>query len=259
MADNETITITFGGQVENHVGMEKIGKIADAGFTVSDLRNAEKIFKKKCVTELIILNDYIEEDTYEAAILIIRDGVKAFANINSNKLWSEQKELHWDTKAYMYGRTVNKRARYNLCYADFSQEPAYDNGKGRVVDFVDLPVLATVRRLLPSFCGDKTINLLAEGNYYYNSKECGLGLHGDSERKIVIAIRLGASIPLRYMWFYKCNPVGEICDLVLNDGDMYVMSEKATGNDWKKRNSYTLRHAAGAAKYLAFKKKKDKK
>ena len=27
------------------------------------------------------------------------------------------------------------------------------------------------------------------------------------------------------------------------------MSEKATGQDWKKRNIYTLRHAAGADEY----------
>jgi len=31
----------------------------------------------------------------------------------------------------------------------------------------------------------------------------------------------------------------------LEDGDMYIMSEKASGFDWKKRSIYTLRHAAG--------------
>lgn len=31
---------------------------------------------------------------------------------------------------------------------------------------------------------------------------------------------------------------------------MYIMSEKATGYDWKKRSIYTLRHAAGCKKYL---------
>ena len=29
------------------------------------------------------------------------------------------------------------------------------------------------------------------------------------------------------------------------------MSEKATGNDWKKKNIYTLRHAAGSKKYIS--------
>jgi hypothetical protein len=39
---------------------------------------------------------------------------------------------------------------------------------------------------------------------------------------------------------------------------MYVMSEKATGNDWKKKNILTLRHAAGAEKYLTIVEKKKK-
>lgn len=37
--------------------------------------------------------------------------------------------------------------------------------------------------------------------------------------------------------------------LNLHNGDMYIMSEKATGNDWKKRNTPTLRHSAGASKF----------
>jgi len=30
-----------------------------------------------------------------------------------------------------------------------------------------------------------------------------------------------------------------------NHGDIYIMSDKAVGNDWKKRKIHTLRHAAG--------------
>ena len=32
------------------------------------------------------------------------------------------------------------------------------------------------------------------------------------------------------------------------------MSEKAVGNDWKKKSIYTLRHAAGIDKYISLKK-----
>jgi len=40
----------------------------------------------------------------------------------------------------------------------------------------------------------------------------------------------------------------------LNDGDLYIMSEKAVGTDWMRNKSgYTLRHAAGAKKYLKLK------
>jgi 2-hydroxy-3-keto-5-methylthiopentenyl-1-phosphate phosphatase len=36
----------------------------------------------------------------------------------------------------------------------------------------------------------------------------------------------------------------------LNDGDIYFMSQKAVGTDWKRKIIPTLRHAAGAKKYL---------
>jgi hypothetical protein len=36
---------------------------------------------------------------------------------------------------------------------------------------------------------------------------------------------------------------------MLNHGDLYVMSEKAVGQDWKRKVIPTLRHAAGAKKY----------
>ena len=90
----------------------------------------------------------------------------------------------------------------------------------------------------------------AEANYYFDTRKTGIGFHGDSERKKVIALRLGETIPLHYQWFYKSEPVGS--RIILNNikhGSMYIMSEKATGYDWKKKNIYTLRHAAGSAKY----------
>ena len=37
---------------------------------------------------------------------------------------------------------------------------------------------------------------------------------------------------------------------ILHSGDMYAMSQKATGFDWKLRNKLTLRHAAGSYKYI---------
>lgn len=54
---------------------------------------------------------------------------------------------------------------------------------------------------------------------------------------------------LQYNWFIDSKAIGERIVLLLNEGDIYFMSEKASGNDWKKRKIVTLRHAAGAKKY----------
>ena len=64
----------------------------------------------------------------------------------------------------------------------------------------------------------------------------------------MVAIRLGADFPLHYQWFKQSKPVGKLFTRMLTNGDVYFMSEKAVGSDWKKKKIYTLRHAAGTAK-----------
>jgi hypothetical protein len=82
-------------------------------------------------------------------------------------------------------------------------------------------------------------------------KKTGIGFHGDTERVIVICITIGGGgdYPMRWQWFKDGMPVGKHIDIKLNDGDVYIMSEKAVGSDWKLSSLYTLRHSAGAEKY----------
>ena len=256
--ENECFTITFGDVAENHVRMQKIGKMNERGFSIEELKKSKKIFEGKgYVCELINLHDALhEKDCEEAAILIVRNGIEALSE-KADSFLEELRACEWDTKAYMYGRVCNKRARYNLCFSDTSQEPDYENKKGRIVSFDKLPCMKHIREALPTSLGPLAKDLQAEGNMYYDISKCGLGWHGDAERKIVIALRLGADLPLHYHWFQRNKPIGDMIKLTLGHGDIYVMSEKATGNDWRKSKIKTLRHAAGAKKLIEFKMKKD--
>jgi len=246
--DNKTFTITLGDQAENHVGMQKIGKMASEGFDKDDLNRAKKWFEERNVKcELVNCSSLLEnkenKTDEEAYLLIARKGLdmvlKECNNDNiqftSDDFFNEQDLLDKDTKAYMYGRVVNKMARHNLCFGDKNQEPDYKNGKGRIVSFDDVVLLKRVRNFFQHIIGQKACGLMAEANYYYDIKKCGIGFHGDSERKKVIGIRMGASLPLHFQWFQKSIPTGSRLELSLNHGDIYIMSEKTTGNDWKKR------------------------
>ncbi len=73
------------------------------------------------------------------------------------------------------------------------------------------------------------------GNLYYNNKKCGIGFHGDSERKRVIACSLGDRRPIHWQWYHKSKPIRERIKFEIGNGDMYIMSEKASGFDWKKK------------------------
>jgi len=253
----KTMTITFGDQAENHVGMQKLGNgLAKEGFTVEELelikQDVEGKADWKC--ELVHLNDAIKDlkdiQADPAAVLIIRNGLQYLADnkFTNEELSTELGSLEWDTKAKMYGRIVNKNARYNLCFAEFEQAADYENGKGTVVSYEKLPCLSRIREEIGKF-GEKSESLFAEGNLYYNTSKCGIGYHGDSERKIVVAFRLGATLPLHYHWFHQGKAIGNTVQLSFGQGDVYIMSEKATGFDWKRKKIPTLRHAAGCSKF----------
>ena len=244
--------------------MQMIGTLAEAGFTLTDLEAASKVLRGLgCTVEIIPLHHNLplpsgktEHDaSLHAHILVARGAVGLMIKSSADALFREQRALRVDKKAKMRGRVVNKHARWNLCFGEASQEPDYEQGKGRVVAFSEVPLMQRFRACLPRVLGAKAELLQGELNHYYDKSTTGIGFHGDSERKMVACVRLGGSTPLHYQWFQQGSPVGARVKLTLNHGDFYVMSEKATGCDWKKRIVPTLRHAAGAAKFLRIKAK----
>lgn len=245
----QTITITYGEKVENHVGNQQIGDEVHEGISCKDLKKIEKKMKEKDYgCEYIdlknLLDDQYKQKADEAGILVIRNFVDTFFNKEkeATKIFNDLKGLNWDRKALMRGKVVNKHARYNLCFADFSQEPDYDNGKGRVYDFKNVEYLSKIGEFLNKILKNK---LNAEGNYYYDNDKCYIGFHGDTERKIVAGVRFGNDFPLYYQWYLNSESICKPYKINLGNGDLYIMSDKAVGYDWKFRSKITLRHAAG--------------
>ncbi len=266
---DKTITITFGEIAENHAGMEKIGKEIAEGLNLADLQHVQRIFMGYGADVSIyrlndLLPDNVPNDIEDAYFCIVKNGVNVLLSHSQNNIYTaddvykEQNSLTPDTKAKMRGREVNKLARHNLCFSNFDQEADIKNGKGTVVSWDKIPLTNHIRKCIGIVVGEKANDLEGEGNYYYDLKKCGIGFHGDGERKIVIAMRLGATFPLHYQWFHQSKPVGKRFVINVEHGDIYFMSFKATGNDWKKRSKYTLRHAAGAKKYTTIVDKKKK-
>lgn len=269
--DNFVITLTFGEVAENHKGMQLLGYIAKEGegLNIDDFVQAKIKFENKgfrCeIIDLVKEGDvgHFNPPPRPAYVLLVKNGINALLEddkIDIQNINNEVLKDDWDNKLYdiRTKKVQNKHARHNLNYADFAQEPDYAVGKGRVIPFESVPLVNKIRQTIPIFFNkNKTTNLFAEGNFYYDLKKCGIGFHGDGERRIVIAVRLGTdSIPFHYQWFRDQNPVGKRIIFNLNPGDVYAMSEVAVGTDWKKHKNHllTLRHATGADKYTTIKK-----
>ena len=233
-------------------------------------------------------NDQLKtaNDNMQARVLIIRNFVNRNVNRNApdntQKIYKECIKHEWDAKyldpnkyreevvdgktVKLRGKVMNKRARTNICFAcDIEQEPDYINGKGRIADFnktkyikkYSEKIVKCLNLCMKEIKSKTEIKMeVVEGNRYYDLKKTGIGFHGDTERVVVICITIGGggNFPMCFQWFHKKRPIGEMIEFGLNDGDVYVMSEKAVGRDWKKSTFPTLRHAAGAKKYTTLKK-----
>jgi hypothetical protein len=250
-----TTTLTFGDCAENHAGMEQIGSrmSAGSGYSLADLIPIYKRFKELGAEAHLYRLNFREEHS-PAYLLHIKNAAAYLGDVE--ELQKEQAGLEdiYDKKAFMRGEVKNKRARWNLCFTrGAGHGPFYAEGKGTVVSYDVVPHLKRLYEQLPAFFGPKATGLEGEANYYYDVSKCGIGYHGDTERCKVVALRLGATMPICFQWYHRSEPVGPQMRFEIGDGDMYVMSEKAVGNDWRSPTKWTLRHAAGCDAYTKIK------
>jgi len=284
---SERMSLTCAPGGENHAGMEIIGRmpVKGEGFKATDMEGLGPYFKNLGFDSSVLnLNNLSGQNTImglgsddQARVLLLRRWIQATFEVTTvQDIYKELIADTWDAEyldknkyrieivdgveTKVRGKRMNKRARTNLCYvAGREQDPDVWKGKGRIVDLKKKIALnQAVDRLRGMIeaglieIGSKTkveINVV-EGNRYYNLKTTGIGFHGDTERVVVICISIGCdNYPMRWQWFKDGMPLGNPIDITLNCGDVYIMSEKAVGADWKLRSIYTLRHAAGAKKY----------
>ena len=237
------MTHTFSECVENHAGMQTIGTKRARGFS-------DDLLKTKHAKHGGVLHHLGHGDGY-ASVWVIPNGVnKLMGAGGADKLYAESLGMPFDTRYYdpKKRKVFNKHGRQNNCYADVAQEPDIDKGKGTVVAFDSAPKLQALREKLPTLLGDEAEGLYAETNLYTDTRKLkvGIGFHGDTERRLVVGVRLGqASLPLRFQWYHEKVAASEEHVIPLYHGDLYVMSDKATGHDWRRSTIPTLRHGVG--------------
>ena len=154
--EGKVYTITYGDVAENHARMQKIGTLHDRGYSIELLEKvAEKLQAEGLEVEIVRMN--MEEAggsvAERAAVLVIRKGVQHILG-STKELIEENDRLEKDKKALMRGRVVNKHARWNLCFGDEDQEPAYEDGRGRIVGWHNIPLMQRIRSKIAEWTED---------------------------------------------------------------------------------------------------------
>jgi len=274
-------TITLCGCGENGDEMEQIGEMEESGIAVSVLQDvtATVIEKMGGKAEIIDLRALSGADAApEAVVLVIRNGVDLLAGIGALATATAELEVLEPDK-HVFSRkhrkvvdgrvvkdgVVNRTARWNYCISDRAQAPDIVAKKGTIYVWSQTPTLDAVRCKMQELLARPECDVslaVGEANVYYDVSKCKIGWHGDSERRIVVGVRFGASekLPLRFQAFRKAEPEGAEVSILLHPGDVYVMSEAAVGTDWVKERASDKkvhwRHGAGSQKALPPKRKR---
>jgi hypothetical protein len=219
------------------------------------------------------LPDLDPDQVEEAGVLVMREFSENVLGAGSTaRMEAEVQQMHLDGKVdgSVFSKKhqhlpckgiINKKARHNNVIADFEQSPDYAKGQGTVVPFRHYPTLRLMRGVASTWM-QMDHPLVAEQNRYpdvYGTNRTkskteepvsGIGWHGDEERSVVWGLRLGAAskgMPLKYQAYRDWKPIGPMVEMLIDPGDVYVMSEKAVGRDFKThdRELITWRHAAG--------------
>jgi hypothetical protein len=251
--------LTLGEQSEAHTGGRIYGKgLAARGFTVDELCAFRDALGEQA--RVVHLTDALPAAAprvpgNEAAVLHIKDGIALLTGSATfaDEMLREQQAHPYDTHYWdpRRKRVLHKRARYSIVFGDEAAAPSADCRQSSIIAYRDVPRFQQLRALLPAFFGSMAADLESEGNHYFHS-DAGIGFHGDSERRITLCCSLGAPTTLRFYWRapFSLAPASAPVDLHLAHGDIYLMSQKATGSDWQNQSLYRLVHGAGASKHI---------
>ena len=224
------------------------GVMAAKGFSAAWLREVHE-FHGEGQTDLFELNPLLPEGTKgdEACVLVIRGNGRCC----HDQCLKEVEALNFDTFAASRGKVVNAHSRHMIFLgSNGSRAPDPTTGLNTVKNYSEVPYLNGIRDNVSRILGteDCVSGCVLK---YPDIDKCGIGWHGDGERRQTIVYRLGessSSRPLCFQWYLQGEPIGEPMAITLHHGDMCIASEKAVGTDWKLRKVPTLRHATGFLK-----------
>jgi len=249
---SETVryAITFGED-----GAFPIHELPDInGFSSDELHTFKQNLEKHhdLICDIIdlhtnLIEPYASLPECMASVLIIRNLI---GTEGANQMLLEQRKLKYNCIP-QYSTQNLKKTKLIMTRSSRSTLHFSESNTKSSISISDVPFLNEFRNKLPLFFGKKALNLNPKANCYH-AQYGGIGYHGDSERNRVICLTLGASMTLRYHWRLPNSIQHELKpnDIILRHGDVYIMSEKATGSDWKDLNIPRVVHAAGNAQYI---------
>jgi len=237
-----------------------VGKMAEEGFSAQYLRSACALLQQDGIDATIVdlVAEAVDKGTTsewlcdlqgDTVVLVIRNGANALTNDPqmADKMLAEHQGLEYDTTTFLRKKVCVARSRRNLHFADKGRPVDMANGQNTVVPWSSVPANAECHRVLTELLGTTDVKS-AVANYYPDPANCGIGWHGDAERRQTIMVRLGAGSdvrPIYFLWCERGEGIAAPIAINLRHGDVMVPCAKAVGTDYRTQVRPTVRHGTG--------------
>jgi hypothetical protein len=222
------------------------GVKAERGFSAEKLRGIHQ--NNPTSTRIHELTPHCTDPSARDAVVLVIALPKALADAARD----EVEAMPFATKTIGRGGKVCDAHTRHLAYiGPQAQDADPETGQQPVRTWGQLPASAAVRDYVNEVLGDTECQVGCALRYP-NIFECGIGWHGDAERRKSIVVRVGnnsAKNPLFFMWFRHWDAISKPIPVHLEHGEVAVACEVAVGTDWKSSSIPTVRHATGFTRH----------
>ena len=195
----------------------------------------------------------------KACILVIKNGIELLMeSTDAAKLYKEQEQVRYDGRFFDKNKVKVRRAHKTMLFATEGRNASDDYTQPSVTAFSEVPLANKIRTSFQTLLGDRAADLNVNGTKYHTSvyekgddgksmkNPSNMGWHGNDNCKIVVGVCLGASASLSFIWRLpgsQKNLTDTRVTIPLTHGDVYVLSEKAIGYDYKSSSLLRCLHS----------------
>ena len=253
---NSSFILTFSDVISHSSKMKEIGIPCSSGFKNEDLMRMFSVLPIG-TAELHNIRDILPSTFYnipDSYVLIMRSTfksfsdeiIKVFTSEESNNIEGQITGVNWDRERFHNGRIVENKLNHKLLFNDmydgYKSFPNIEENIGTIYNSRRIESIRQLHILLESTMGS---GLFIEGTSYYDINQCYTPFGQEKKKKKIIGLCIGNSIPLCFKWFHNTQITSDIYKIILNHGDLFIMSEMAAGLNKESKTKLYIKHGFG--------------
>lgn len=253
-----SFSVMFEDKVEGYK-TEEIGTTSEFGFTNEELFEIYKLFPDK--SQLINLKNMLPQllhDFPDVYVLVVKNPFENESNELLNVCISPENSengnitgISWDTFRVRKNKNGDKtviqaKDKHRILFNDLSNQykrsciPNYDLCS--IYNSNKIPSLMRIKNYLDSFLRFSSV---VEAYSYFNVSETYTSFHRDRDRRKLILMRLGVSLPVNFRWYHGTIKCSSTFSINLNHGDLLFMSDSVNGYGKEGLTKLYLKYSEG--------------